>query len=120
MGINYLWWILLIYQLNNFFIVDTHHHNELDKTQIDLEEHHHNHKDGKHKHSHDNGDHNHSDEKGRILSVSLQPTHLDDDQFHEPHQEQAERVVLHLHHAADGEADGMDREPVIAGAQYNY
>ena len=55
--------LLLIYQLSNFIMVDTHHHNELDKTQIDLEEHHHNHKDGKHKHSHNNGDHNHSDEK---------------------------------------------------------
>ena len=55
--------LLLIYQLSNFLIVDTHHHNELDKTQIELEEHHHNHKDGKHKHSHHNGDHNHSDEK---------------------------------------------------------
>ena len=70
--------ILLIYQLSNYFIVDTHHHyeldkiqinleehlqNDLDKTQIDLEEHHRNYKDGKHKHSHHNGDHNHSGEK---------------------------------------------------------
>ena len=55
--------LLFIYQLSNFFVVDIHHHNDLDKKPIDLEIHHHDQKDGKHKHSHQNGDHNHSDKK---------------------------------------------------------
>ena len=55
--------ILLIYQLNSFFIVDNNYINELDKKQIDLEEYHPNHKDEKHKHSHYDGDHEHSNEK---------------------------------------------------------
>jgi len=55
--------LLLIYQLSIFFIVDIHHHNELDKTHIDIQENHHNHIEGEHKHSHQNGDHNHSNEK---------------------------------------------------------
>ena len=53
--------ILLIYQLSNFFIVDKHHYNDLDKKQIDIEGHHHNHKDETPKHSHNNGDNHHSD-----------------------------------------------------------
>ena len=53
--------LLLIYQLSNYFIVDKHHFNNMDKKQIDIEEHHHNHKDESHKHSHNNGDHHHSD-----------------------------------------------------------
>ena len=61
-GLIFIGGILLIYQLNNFFIADKDHHNELDKKQIDLKEHQHNHSEGQHKHSHHNGDHNHSDE----------------------------------------------------------
>ena len=34
----------------------------MDKKQIDIEEHHDNHKDKTHKHSHDNSDHHHSNE----------------------------------------------------------
>ena len=52
---------LLIYQLNNFIIVDKYHYNDMDKKQIDTEEQHHNHKDEIHKHSHNDGDHHHGD-----------------------------------------------------------
>jgi len=55
--------ILLIYQLGSFIIVDNNYINEIDRKQIDLEEHHHNHEDEKHKHSHLDGDHKHSNEK---------------------------------------------------------
>ena len=52
---------LLIYQLSNFFIVEKHHYNETGKKQIDIEEHHHNHKDQTPKHSRNNGIHHHGD-----------------------------------------------------------
>ena len=54
---------LLSYQLSNFFIVDKHHYDDMDKKQIDIQENHLNHQDEKHKHSHHDSDHNHSNEK---------------------------------------------------------
>ena len=54
-------WFLLIYQLNKFFIVEKPHYNDIDKKQINIEEHHHNHKDQTPKHSHNNGAHHHGD-----------------------------------------------------------
>ena len=65
-GLIFIGGILLIYQLNNFFIADHDHHNELDKKQIDLKEQLDKDEKPEHKHSHNNGKHhhhNHSDEK---------------------------------------------------------
>ena len=51
--------LLLIFQLNNFFTLDEHYHNEKNKNQIELNKHKNNHKDEKHKHSHSHGEHDH-------------------------------------------------------------
>ena len=49
--------LLLIYQLHGFITIDTHHHGEQNKNQIELNIDQHNHKDENHKHSHHHGDH---------------------------------------------------------------
>ena len=51
--------LLIIFQLNNFFTLDKHHHNEQNKNQIELNKHQNNHKDEKHKHSHNHDEHDH-------------------------------------------------------------
>ena len=49
--------LLLIFQLNCFFTLDTHHNNEQNENQIELNKDQPNHKDEKHKHSHHHDDH---------------------------------------------------------------
>ena len=56
-GLIFAGTFLLIYQLNMFFTLDTHYHNEQNQNQIELNKDQHNHKDENHKHSHHHGDH---------------------------------------------------------------
>ena len=55
LGLIIIGGLLLIYQLNNYFTLDNHHHDEKNKYQIEFKEHKLNHSDKKHKHSHHHG-----------------------------------------------------------------